>query len=214
MRWLVGTALIVAASSAGAQRAPLAERLDAETARTVTRLADSLRAAGLPDGPIVDLALEGASRRASSDRIIAAVREYAALLGEARVALGAAASADEIASGAATLVAGVAPSFLGDYRAARPRESLSVPLVVLADLVARGVPAEAAASAVGGALRDGAGDEEFARLRQSIERDIRSGAAPLSAVRRRFQLLPRNRGPAGRTRPTRPLPQMGKPSLP
>ena len=54
-------------------------------------------------------ALEGASRRATSDRILAAVREYAAALGSARLTLGDSAASDEIVSAAGVIVAGVAP---------------------------------------------------------------------------------------------------------
>jgi hypothetical protein len=181
---------VLAGWPARAQDKRLAARLDAETALAVTRVADSVRAAGLPSDPLIGVALEGASRRAPNDRILAAVREYAAALGVARQTLGASAAGDEIVSAAGVIVAGVAPRVVTEYRAARPTGSITVPLVVLADLVARGVPADTAASALGDALRGGARDDELTELRRRIERDILAGARPATAVAIRAQDLP------------------------
>jgi hypothetical protein len=194
-RWLAcgataGLLSVLAGWPARAQDKRLAARLDAETALAVTRVADSVRAAGLPSDPLIGVALEGASRRAPNDRILAAVREYAAALGVARQTLGASAAGDEIVSAAGVIVAGVAPRVVTEYRAARPTGSITVPLVVLADLVARGVPADTAASALGDALRGGARDDELTELRRRIERDILAGARPATAVAIRAPDLP------------------------
>ena len=194
-RWLAcgataGLLSVLVGWPARAQDKRLAARLDAETALAVTRVADSVRAAGLPSDPLIGVALEGASRRAPNDRILAAVREYAAALGVARQTLGASAAGDEIVSAAGVIVAGVAPRVVTEYRAARPTGSITVPLVVLADLVARGVPADTAASALGDALRGGARDDELTELRRRIERDILAGARPATATAIRTRDLP------------------------
>lgn len=198
---LAGLAAMIGATSVHAQDKRLVGRLEPETALSVTRLADSARAAGLPSDPLVAVALEGASRRATSDRILAAVREYAGALGSARGMLGDSASSDEIVSAAGVIVAGVAPRFVGDYRAARPAGSLTVPLVVLADLVARGVPADTAASALGAALRSGVRDDELAEFRRRVERDILAGAKPATAMSIRTREFPGM--PAGGVTPIR-----------
>ena len=193
-----------------AQDRRLVGRLEPETASSVTRLADSVRAAGLPSDPLVAVALEGASRRATSDRILAAVREYAAALGSARGMLGDSAASDEIVSAAGVIVAGVAPRFVSDYRAARPAGSLTVPLVVLADLVARGVPADTAATALGVALRRGVRDDELAEFRRRVERDILAGATPSTAMTIRTREFPAM--PAGAVTPIRPnAPRLRRP---
>jgi hypothetical protein len=194
--------LAVGARDAGAQDRRLAGRVEAELAASVTRIADSVRALGLPSDPLVGVALEGASRRATNDRILAAVREYAAALGAARSALGDSAASDEIVSGAGVIVAGVAPRFMVDYRVARPRASLTVPLVVLADLVARGVPPDTAASALGAALRRGVRDDELSDFRRRVERDILAGANPSTAMTIRTRDFPSI--PAGGIGPIRP----------
>jgi hypothetical protein len=173
-----------------------------------------VRAAGLPADPLVGVALEGAMRRASGDRIVVAVREYASALGSAREALGNAAQNDEIVSGAGVIVAGVTPSAVGSLRAARPSGSLTVPLVVLADLVARGVPADSAAATVGEALRNGARDDELSEFRRRVERDILAGAKPTTAMSLRTRDL-FGGGRGGGVGPRRPnVPRLRRPHGP
>lgn len=186
----VSLLLVAVSASARAQDRRLTTRLDSSTAFAVSRIVDSVRAVGLPAEPLVGVALEGAGRRAPSDRIVGAVREYASALGVARQTLGDSAASDEIISAAGVFVVGVQPRVVGDYRAARPSGSLTVPLVVLADLVARGVPADTAASAIGLALRHGARDDQLTEMRRQIERDILAGARPATAMTIRTQDLP------------------------
>jgi hypothetical protein len=194
----VAVLVAIVAATASAQDRRLVTRLDAETASAVTRLVDSVRAAGLPAEPLVGVALEGASRRASNERILSAVREYASALGVARQTLGDSSASDEIVSAAGVFVVGVPPHVVGEYRAARPKSSITVPLVVLADLIARGVPADTASSAIGFALRNGARDDQLTELRRRIERDILAGARPATATSIRTQDLPGTQSPGSR----------------
>jgi hypothetical protein len=197
-----GCALVAfVAAQAGAQDRRLMTRLDAETAAAVSRIVDSVRAVGLPAETLVGVALEGASRRASSDKIVGAVREYALALGVARQTLGDSAASDEVVSAAGVLVVGVPARVVGEYRAARPTASITVPLVVLADLIARGVPGDTAADALGTALRSGVRDDELTELRRRIERDILAGARPATAMMIRTQDLPGVHTPARVVRP-------------
>lgn len=202
---VIAIAVPLLGRAAQAQDKRLTARLDPETASAVTRLADSLRGVGLPSDPLIAVALEGASRRATNDRILAAVREYAVALGSARHTLGDSAASDEIVSAAGVFVAGVAPRVVSEYRAARPSGSLTVPLVVLADLVARGVPVDTAAAALGSALRNGVRDDELAEFRRRVERDILAGAKPSTAMTIRTRDLPGiPPGGAGPLRPKSP----------
>ena len=185
----------LATTNAVGQDRRLTARLDSSTALQVTRLVDSVRAAGLPTDPLIGVALEGATRRATPERIVGAVREYAAALGAARQALGENAQSDEIVSGAGVIVAGVTPTAVGTMRAARPTGLLTVPLVVLADLVARGVAPDSAAATVADALRNGARDDELSEFRRRVVRDILAGAKPTAAMSIRTRDLPRGRSP-------------------
>lgn len=184
------TALLLLVPCAGAQDARLTRTLDAELAARVGRLIDSARALRLPTDPLVGVALEGVHRRAAPERIVRAVREYVTLLKAASTALGDGATEAEVVSGAGALMSGVAAGTLRDLRAARPGESLTVPLVVLADLVARGVPADTAARAVWLAARAGTRDADFTLLRRYIEQDISAGASPAAATALRLRNLP------------------------
>jgi hypothetical protein len=60
-----------------------------------------------------------------------------------------------------------------------------MPLVVLADLVARRVSADVAVSSLETLLARAAPDAEFASLRLAIERDIANGTSPDAAMRAR-----------------------------
>jgi hypothetical protein len=178
---LVAGLAIGASGIAAAQDARLVPRLDSATLAAVTAIVDSARAAGLPTEPLVDRALEGASKRAAGHLIIAAVRARAHELGQARDALGRRATPAELEAGAAALHAGVAPAHLARFRAARGTQSVVVPLAVLADLVARGVPPDTAATLLAAIVGDVA-DAELLAIERDVERDIALGAPPLAAA--------------------------------
>ena len=173
-------AMLVAGRAAGQQTDPRLERLDAATRPAVAALVDSAGRALLPTEPLVQRALEGATKRASGELIVAAVRRFAVELGHARDALGSTASPAELSAGAAALRAGASPTVLARLRQAR-REPLTMPLAVLADLVASGVPVDSAAAAVL-ALAARGRDADLVEFRRAVERDIALGAPPAAAT--------------------------------
>ncbi len=173
-------ALVVAAPAAAQQVDPRLERLDAATRPVVAALIDSARTASLPTEPLVQRALEGATKGAPEGVIVGAVRRLAVDLGRARDALGSTASPAELSAGAAALRAGASQTTLAELRHAR-REPLIVPLAVLADLVASGVPVDSAAAAVL-ALAARARDADLVEFRRAVERDIALGAPPAAAT--------------------------------
>jgi hypothetical protein len=193
--------MLVAGPAAAQQTDPRLERLDAATRPTVAALLDSARAAALPTEPLVQRALEGATKRASGDVIVAAVRRLAADLGHARSALGSTASAAELTAGAAALRAGASSTVLASLRQTR-REPLTVPLAVLADLVASGVPVDSAAAAVL-ALAARARDADLVEFRRAVERNIALGAPPAAAAAAMAASVQVNAG-ARQQRPGRP----------
>jgi hypothetical protein len=180
-RLVTGLALsAVLASSAAAQDDRLARRLDSTTYVLVAAELDSARGAGLPVEPLIARALEGASKNAPGARIVAAVHRLATDLATARRALGESSTTTELEAGASALRAGVEPGTLAELRRARPRHPLTVPLAVLADLVARGVPADTAARFV--VTLAPATDEQFVIFQRNVERDIALGAPPIAAA--------------------------------
>lgn len=196
----VTAALFASAVLAGAQEVrerdadPLS-KLDPQTRYAVEMLLDSARLAGLPYGPLESKALEGISKRASGRDILVAVRKVFRTLREARAALGANATADEITAGAGALRVGIASAELAHLSASREaKASLTVPLIVLSDLVTRGVPRDTASLTIFQLLQHGAADDDFLGLWRSVERDIVSGTDPGVALLNRARQLP-TRGP-------------------
>jgi len=175
-------AVLGAPRALAAQDARLSARLDAQTRDAVTGIIDSVRATGIPSEPLVQKALEGASKHADDARIVSAVRKLAGELGDARAALGASSSDAEVIAGASALHAGIAPRALTRMRAARAQGSLTVALAVLADLVARGVPGDTATSVISALTVAGAQDAELLKFRQGVEGDIARGATPAAAL--------------------------------
>lgn len=185
----IAAAALAAAAFAGSARGARAQdaraiddRLSPAARAAVQAIADSARAEGLPGDPLLLKALEGASKGASDARIIAAVRTLHDELREARRLVGASAGADELTAAASALRAGVAPAAVARLRASRPDAPITVPLAVLTDLIARGVPADTAASLIHELAERGAPDDGFFALRTGVERDIMAGAAPVGAA--------------------------------
>jgi len=158
---------------------PRLERLAPDTRSAVTIVVDSAERASLPVEPLIQRALEGTSKGAAGARIAAAVRRLAADLGAARVALGTGASTPELEAGVAALRAGATPQVIAHLRDVR-RPPLTIALSVLADLVASGVPADSAATAVL-ALAPKARDADLVEFRRAVEHDIALGAPPGAA---------------------------------
>ena len=181
-------AAVVRPAAAGAQgsaldpRTKLAARLDSGAVAALLPVIDAAAQQGLPVDPLVQKALEGASKRAPSDRIVTAVRRLSSQLASARLALGSASGAPELVAGASALQAGVKPEMLASLRSERPEASLAVPLGVLAELIARGVPADTGAIAVTALLDAKVTDAQLVAFRQDVERDIGVGAPPTTAL--------------------------------
>jgi len=184
---LLACALLCAPAALRAQDPRLDARLDARTRDAVVGLIDSVRAEGIPSEPLVQKALEGASKHADGARILAAVHKLAGELGDARAALGASSTDAEIIAGASALHAGIPPAALARMRASRAHGSLTVALAVLSDLVARGVPGDTATTVISALANAGAPDAELLQFQQGVERDIAKGATPAAALGVRAQ---------------------------
>lgn len=223
-RTLVASALVIASARAEAQDPRLVPLLDDSTRFRVEAVVDSARRAQLPTEPLIDKALEGARKRAPGARILAAVTALSDRLLVARAALGGNTEA-ELVAGAAALQAGVGPHALADLRESRPGRSLAVPLVVLSDLVTRGVPRDTATALVLLVARAGLSDDAFLEVQRSVQNDVRDGANPAAAaaVRARGALVGtparvKSRGAAtaatDAVKATRPTPASVPPTTP
>ena len=200
-RWITVLTLATGALSPGdgmAQDARLGRRLDSTTVAALSIVIDSVRAAGLPVEPLVQRALEGAAKRASADRIVAAVRLLADELGIARAALGPASTPPELVAAASALRAGVRPADLTELRQRRST-GLTVSLAAVTDLVTSGVPPDSAAAAV--LALAAARDDQIVAFRRAVERDIALGAPPAAAAAVRVNAAVNDLAPGPSRRP-------------
>ncbi len=163
-----------------AQDRRLVGRLDSGTAAEVQRLVDSARGTGLPTEPLIQKALEGQTMRASANRIRSAVDALFGQLTRARDALGRDASEAELTAGAGALRAGLSAGSLRQLHELRADGSLAVPIAVLTDLVAEGIPPDQATRAVLDLARNGRSDDDFVALRKRVQTERRRGADPLA----------------------------------
>jgi hypothetical protein len=179
---------------------PLA-RLNEATRYQVELLLDSARVAKLPTAPLESRALEGIAKRADGRRIVAAVRLEFRSMRDARAALGPSVTPDELKAAAGALRVGITTAELGHLAKSRHEKPLTVPLVVLSDLVTRGVPRDTASQTIFQLWQRGAADDDFLGLWRGVERDIVSGTAPGAALLNRAREIP-SRGPPPATPPS------------
>jgi len=146
------------------------------------RTVDAARSLGLPLEPLINKALEGATKRAPGPRIEAAVDTLLRRLEVSRDALAPSPTPRDIAAGADALAYGATRQALASMRAIRPSGSIAVPLAVLTQLVASGVPVARATRVVSDLIRRGARDEQLIALSDDVRWYIASGASPEAAL--------------------------------
>ncbi|HEY3288460.1 MAG TPA: hypothetical protein VGJ96_15165 [Gemmatimonadaceae bacterium] len=179
---LLSLASSAAATGARAQAARLDASADLGLRRAVERELVAARAIGLPEGLLVAKANEGIAKRATPKRITDAVAALGKRLQVARDQLAPNPSDDEIAAGADALYVGVPAPMLKKMRAAWPNRSLALPLGVLTELVAKGLPPGRAAQVVTDLMARGATNVQLYALAQSVQGDVAAGWAPEAAL--------------------------------
>ena len=70
------------------------------------------------------------------------------------------------------------------------RRSLTLPFTVLADIVSRGVPVQAAANAIRSLVGAGARDTDISQFQRNVQVDIEKGAQPAAAAETRAKVVP------------------------
>lgn len=165
-------------------------RLDPNTRFIVEVIIDSARVAGVPTRPLTLKALEGAAKHADNRHIVAAVRSSLHAELDVRVALGSDLTEAEWTAAAAALQSGLPLETLSRFRGARDHKPLMSALVVLTDLIQRGVPVSEASSAIQQLWQKGAAETDFYGLRKNVVQDILSGQNPGTALQNRVREIP------------------------
>jgi hypothetical protein len=160
----------------------LLNRLDERTREAVSAVIESARKEGLPTEPIVDKALEGASKQANGQLIVSVVTGLVRDLRRAREALGPASSGRDIEAGADALRAGLKVAELERLRFAKSTVRVSMALDIASFLINQGVPADTIGPQLVSLVVAAASEEQLMAMRQQIERDISGGVAPATAA--------------------------------
>jgi hypothetical protein len=169
----------------------LVNRLDEHTREAVAAIVDSARRNGVPTEPLIDRALEGASKHAPGTLIVNSVRRWAMDLRMARQALGPASTEAEVVAGATAIRNGVKPQELERLRQVRDGQRYAVALNVMNYLVNKGVQADTISPVVVDLVLASATDAQFLTLQQEVERDISGGLQASTALSLRGQGLVR-----------------------
>ena len=184
-----------ALSAQGAQesaRARAERTLPPDVFRDVSALAQELAASGVPSEPLFNKALEGSAKRVPPARLVPAVRAYAGRRGQARGALGPQASPALIVAGADALQRGVPADVIRSLPADRPRSPVA--LLVLAELLESGVPADRAIAVLRQSMDQRMQDGRMLDIPARVRRMIRNGVPPREAIDRVRQAIQRDRG--------------------
>lgn len=162
-----------------------AARFDSVTAFALRSLLDSAVERGLPTAPLINRALEGAARKVGGAKILLVVRQYAVALENAREMLGPESSVAELEAGASALRAGIDGRMLTAIRATRPAGAAVTPLVVMTDIVSRGVPAVTARDAVTAIARMPRSDDALLGLQVMVAKNaVRGPGMAVDALQR------------------------------
>jgi len=188
---LVGLLLAtVQARPAVAQEANPLSKLDPESRFQIELILDSARALGIPTRPLMSKTYLGISRGARSRDIVKVVRNFFNASKDVYPALGSSLSEDEFSAAATAIYSGVPASAVAKFRSDRAGKPLLRALVVLGDLITRGVPRDEASSTMVRLWQDGAGDSDFYGLWKGVEQDILSGQNPGTALQQRAREFP------------------------
>jgi hypothetical protein len=209
---LLGASVLgAAASQSDDQR--LLGRLDERTREAVVAVVEAARKEGLPTEPLIDKALEGASKQANGSVIVSVVRSLVGDLRRAKDVLGPGSMAKDVEAGATALRAGVPIKELERLSAARANVRVASALDVITILTNDGVPPDSIAPRVVSLVLSGATEEQLVNLRLDIKRDISGGVGAATAASLRGlgleQLLIAQRTEAGNSGgPGSPLPSV------
>lgn len=170
-----------------------------EDARAFERLVAQAREQGLPVGPLVDKALEGAAKGVPPGRVLAVLDELAMGLARARSLLASSGfdpAPPDIAAVADGLRRGVPEDAVRELsKGARPGEPVALAVHTLADLLDRGVPVTMALDVLMAWRGQGAQPAELAELPAAIERLVRQGVLPSQAAQAVAAAMRAGRGP-------------------
>jgi len=177
----------------------------------IDALAAQAEAEGIPSDPLFNKALEGLAKHVPPEQLLPAVNRYAVRLREAHGAFGANAPGPLVVAGADALQRGVDAESL--RRLGRGEEggrgASPMAVLVLAELVEEGVPAERALGVLQEALRMRTREQEMLGIPNQVRQLMRQGQSPQEAAEQVRRALRQGRGGGGEVGP--PVPPGSEP---
>ena len=152
--------------------------LDSATAAAIAPIVEDAQSKNLPVELLYAKARAGQVMRVPIPKIESAVRALAQRIETAKEALAPNPTVSELDAAAGALKEGVPRETLREMRRAGKDGSLAVPLGILAQLVARGVPVEKASVQIVDLLQRGARQSHFIALEERVRADVLAGKAP------------------------------------
>lgn len=185
--------IVAVASSMGsvafAQQVAGTPTFDAPTRVEIEQIAQGAATRGLPPEPVIVKARFAALMHAPSPKIVAVARAVADRLEVARDALAPRPTAVDIKAGEDALSAGVTPDALRLVRSVRPDRPVAVPLGLLAQLVATGVPVTRASKIVTELMRRGVDNQQLVALGNDVNSDVALGERAEASLELRTEAL-------------------------
>lgn len=173
----IATAVLAPPRTGAAQQARPTP-LDSATEAAIAPILARAQAANLPVELLIAKAREGRVKRVPVTGIQAAVRALAERIHTANEALAPNATEPEVRAAVDALAEGVSVETLRAMRKAGRNGSLAVPIGVLTQLVARGVPVEKASVQIVDLLQRGAVPRHFIALDDRVREDVLAGRRP------------------------------------
>jgi hypothetical protein len=188
-------------SSSGQEtaKARAQQALPAQIYQGLEALAAEVAREGIPDEPLFNKALEGVAKRVPADQILPALNQYAGQLRLARSAFGGVGNGPLLVAGADAIQRGVDTDLLrrlGQREENSPGPS-PMAVLVLADLVEAGVPAERALGVLREAMRKRTGEQQMLGISGRVRQLMRQGQSPQDAAEQVRRALQRGRGGGG-----------------
>jgi len=187
--------MAVVVGSAAAQetsRTRARATLPAAAFEQIAAIARDAEQEGIPGDILYNKALEGAAKHVPADRLVPAVQAYRNRLLTARDAFGGEAGGSLLVAGADALQRGVGADLLRGLGRGQDRSPMAV--LVLADLVETGVPADEALSLVREAMQRRARDQRMLDMPGEVRRLMRQGRTAQDAVEQVRRGLQQGRG--------------------
>ncbi len=180
----------VADASGQDRAARMREVYPPAVATQIESLVQEAERSGIPTGPLYDKALEGAAKRVSPQRVVAALREYSGRMGRAQGLLGGTRETAWVVAGADALRRGVAEDALTTI-GQNAGQRTPIALVVMGDLMEAGVPPARAMEVMHEALARTRGEEGLLEVPMALRRLVREGALAPDAARHMVDAMKR-----------------------